>query len=169
MKKIVFGIFLLMFRPAAVCGQIVFPSPERVENGEGSLTLKGNVAVYARDTSDFYWNLFRDEVIRGVSVRMTKKRAKAVVCWETDTALPAEGYRINIGPRQMEIAARDRDGFTHAVQTLRQWMTVSAEGYVFACGRISDAPRARWRGFLLDSGRQYHRVAIIKKYTELRG
>lgn len=65
----------------------------------------------------------------------------------------------------MEIKAADKAGFVYAFQTLRQlreknknlWKNVS----------ISDRPRTKWRGFMLDSGRQYQSVATIKKYIDM--
>ena len=76
-------------------------------------------------------------------------------------------YRINISPRQMVIAASDKRGFTHAVQTLRQWVTGSTGILTFACADISDSPRTPWRCFLLDSGRQYQKISTIKKYIDM--
>ena len=35
------------------------------------------------------------------------------------------------------------------------------------CVTINDRPRMKWRGFMLDSGRQYQSVATIKKYIDM--
>lgn len=67
----------------------------------------------------------------------------------------------------MIITASDQRGFTHAVQTLRQWVTSPTGSLTFACADITDYPRTQWRCFLLDSGRQYQKISTIKKYIDM--
>ena len=167
MKYLFLTIFFLASFAVSACGQIVFPSPNQVEMQKGYLTLRKKISIYAEDTTTFYLNLFRTEVLHNASVKWTKKASKAEIHWMTDSSLPPEGYRINISPRQMVIAASDKRGFTHAVQTLRQWVTGSTGILTFACADISDSPRTQWRCFLLDSGRQYQKISTIKKYIDM--
>ena len=167
MKYLFLTIFFLASFAVIACGQIVFPSPNQVEMQKGYLTLRKKISIYAEDTTTFYLNLFRTEVLHNTSVKWTKKASKAEIRWMTDSSLPPEGYRINISPRQMVIAASDKRGFTHAVQTLRQWVTGSTGILTFACADISDSPRTQWRCFLLDSGRQYQKISTIKKYIDM--
>ncbi len=167
MKYLFLTIFFLASFAVSACGQIVFPSPNQVEMQKGYLTLRKKISIYAEDTTTFYLNLFRTEVLHNASVKWTKKASKAEIHWMTDSSLPPEGYRINISPRQMVIAASDKRGFTHAVQTLRQWVTSSTGILTFACADISDSPRTQWRCFLLDSGRQYQKISTIKKYIDM--
>ena len=167
MKYLFLTIFFLASFAVIACGQIVFPSPNQVEMQKGYLTLRKKISIYAEDTTTFYLSLFRTEVLHNASVKWTKKASKAEIRWMTDSSLPPEGYRINISPRQMVIAASDKRGFTHAVQTLRQWVTGSTGILTFACADISDSPRTPWRCFLLDSGRQYQKISTIKKYIDM--
>ena len=150
MKHLIFTALFLLSYTVAVRAQIVFPTPNQVEMQKGYLTLRKKISIYAEDTTTFYLNLFRTEVLHNASVKWTKKPSKAEIRWMTDSSLPPEGYRINISPRQMVIAASDKRGFTHAVQTLRQWVTGSTGILTFACADISDSPRTPWRCFLLD-------------------
>lgn len=73
--------------------------------------------MYAEDTTAFYLNLFREEVLSHTPIKWQKKESKADICWITDSSLPPEGYRIRIHPQQMVISASDKGGFTYAVQT----------------------------------------------------
>lgn len=121
--------------------------PQSSGNAKRLPDFKKKISIYAEDTTTFYLSLFRTEVLHNASVKWTKKASKAEIRWMTDSSLPPEGYRINISPRQMVIAASDKRGFTHAVQTLRQWVTGSTGILTFACADISDSPRTPWRCF----------------------
>ncbi len=123
--------------------------------------------MYAEDTTAFYLNLFREEVLSRTPIKWQKKESKADICWITDSSLPPEGYRIKIHPQQMVISASDKGGFTYAVQTLRQWAAGSAGSITFACASVTDYPRTQWRCFLLDSGRQFQKIATIRKYIDM--
>lgn len=167
MKHRLSTILLLISCATAVCGQIVFPSPNRVEMQKGNLALSKKVSIYATDTTAFYLSLFRTEVLRDTPVRWQPKEANAQICCMNDSSLPAEGYRIRITPRRMTITASCEKGFVYAVQTLRQWVDGRAGKLTFACAYITDFPRMQWRCFLLDSGRQYQQVSTIKKYIDM--
>ncbi len=144
----------------------VFPTPNEVEMRKGKLTLEGDISMCAEDTTAFYLYFFREEVLGGASVKW-EKASKAEIRWVKDSSLPEEGYHISIRPRRMVVSASNSKGFVYAVQTLRQWAVRSGGGMDFACADIMDYPRVRWRSFLLDSGRQYQKVATIKKYIDM--
>ena len=167
MKHLIFTALFLLSYTVAVRAQIVFPTPNQVEMQTGNLILGKKVSMYAEDTTAFYLNLFREEVLSRTPIKWQKKESKADICWITDSSLPPEGYRIRIHPQQMVISASDKGGFTYAVQTLRQWVAGSAGSITFACASVTDYPRTQWRCFLLDSGRQFQKIATIRKYIDM--
>ena len=167
MKHLIFTALFLLSYTVAVRAQIVFPTPNQVEMQTGNLILGKKVSMYAEDTTAFYLNLFREEVLSHTPIKWQKKESKADICWITDSSLPPEGYRIKIHPQQMVISASDKGGFTYAVQTLRQWVAGSAGSITFACASVTDYPRTQWRCFLLDSGRQFQKIATIRKYIDM--
>ena len=167
MKHLIFTALFLLSYTVAVRAQIVFPTPNQVEMQTGNLILGKKVSMYAEDTTAFYLNLFREEVLSRTPIKWQKKESKADICWITDSSLPPEGYRIKIHPQQMVISASDKGGFTYAVQTLRQWAAGSAGSITFACASVTDYPRTQWRCFLLDSGRQFQKIATIRKYIDM--
>jgi hexosaminidase len=82
---------------------------------------------------------------------------------EIDPARPAEGYRLDIGPERIQIAAGAVAGAFYAAQTLRQllpdaaWRAAPVPGAAWAvpCAEISDAPTLAWRGAHLDVARHF--------------
>lgn len=167
MKHLFLIVSFLVLYAVGAHTQIVFPSPNHVEMKKSKLALGKKVSMYAQDTTAFYLNLFREEVLCNSSVRWQNKKSKADICWIVDYSLPSEGYRININPNQMVIAAADKGGFTYAVQTLRQWRSGNFGNITFSCARVIDYPRTQWRCFMLDSGRQYQKISTIKKYIDM--
>ncbi len=167
MKHFLLTTLLLLSFTAAGRAQTVLPTPESVAMQPGRLTLEPGTSMHAEDTTAFHLKLFCREVLKTGAVKWQKKASRAIVSWQKDTSLPAEGYRISITPRRMEIAAADNGGFVYAVQTLRQWGTIENGTVTQPCVRITDRPRTAWRSFMLDSGRQYQKVATVKKYIDM--
>jgi hexosaminidase len=78
--------------------------------------------------------------------------------------LGREGYRLEVTPRMILIAAPGTSGVLHGIQTLRQLLPVEVEDrhpvtgvdWSIPCVLIEDRPRFAWRGFMLDEGRHFH-------------
>jgi hexosaminidase len=86
---------------------------------------------------------------------------------------PAEGYRLDSGPRQLTISAATPSGLFHGVQTLRQLLPAAVEKdsvqpgpWLVAGGTITDAPRYGWRGAMLDVSRHFFTVGQVKRYID---
>ncbi|MHC5067573.1 MAG: beta-N-acetylhexosaminidase [Planctomycetota bacterium] len=75
-----------------------------------------------------------------------------------------EGYRLSIDADGISISASDPRGAFYGRQTLAQLID-HYQGALPAL-TITDAPRYQWRGLLLDSGRQYHQPATIKRLLD---
>lgn len=87
---------------------------------------------------------------------------------ECDT-IAAEGYLIRVERRQTTVAYSNRNGRLYAAQTLaqieQQWLLASRKR--IDCFELYDRPRLGWRGFMLDSGRQYQSVDTVKRYLDM--
>ncbi len=78
--------------------------------------------------------------------------------------LGAEGYRLKIAPRSIVISALKPAGLFYGIQTLRQLIAGQRQ---IPCLEIEDRPRFAWRGMLLDCGRHFMSVDLIKRYIDL--
>ncbi|MHC9084146.1 beta-N-acetylhexosaminidase [Luteimonas sp. RIT-PG2_3] len=77
----------------------------------------------------------------------------------------AESYRLRIGPEGVDLRAGDAAGLFYGAVTL--WQLLTADDAATSPARlpvlrIDDAPRFRWRGYMLDSARHFHSVDEIK-------
>jgi len=82
--------------------------------------------------------------------------------WSTDTALPAEGYRLEVDDRGIRVASADRAGAFYAQQTLAQLVIDSRVPHT----TIDDYPRFAYRGAMLDVARHFFPVESVKKYID---
>lgn len=82
----------------------------------------------------------------------------------TDSALPAEGYVLEIAPDGIAIASRDEAGGFYARQTLKQIADVCPEA--LPCMKIKDWPQFAWRGVMLDEARTFFGKIAVKKLLD---
>ena len=83
---------------------------------------------------------------------------------DADGALPAEGYRLLIGPDRVKITAAGPAGAFYAAQTIRQllpdeaWRAAPLPGrreWQLPCAEIDDQPALTWRGAHIDVARHF--------------
>ena len=74
--------------------------------------------------------------------------------------IPAESYRLEIAPEGITITADHPAGIYRGRQTARQLLE-SGQAEI-PCGVIEDSPAFAWRGMLLDCGRHFMPLDVIK-------
>lgn len=165
MKKTLF-ILLFLGIISNLYGQTIIPSPETMSSTEEKFEIKKNiVSVYMQKRREMPTALLCSKILFGTNIRRTSNIDKADIRFLIDTNISHEGYLLNINPLYIEIKASGQAGFVYALQTLRQMKKL--EEPAWDCVTINDRPRMKWRGFMLDSGRQYQSVATIKKYIDM--
>jgi len=165
MRKILF-ILSLICAVLSLHGQVIIPSPANIVSTTGEFRLENRpVNVYMQKKKQVPLSLLHAAVLSDCSIRYTSRPEKADIRFRIDPGMTAEAYCLTITPQHIDIVASGKAGFVYALQTLRQ--TKKQEATAWDCLKITDAPRAKWRGFMLDSGRQYQSVATIKKYIDM--
>ena len=169
MKNLFFSFLLWLLCPGMLSSQVIIPSPEKMETMEGEFRLQGkHLAVYAEDAGGPWLSLLKEELFADIPFLYSVDEEGTQLRFIHDSVCPPEAYRLRVTPQYIEVRASDRSGFIYAAQTLRQWGHRQETGSpAFGCVDIVDRPRIGWRGFLLDSGRQYQSVATLKKYIDL--
>ena len=154
---------------AVSSGTPLIPSPSVMETMPGFFTVKRKaVPVYTDGMPDVPVPFLLKELLGDTAVEWTDNPAEAVVCLLKRPDSHAEEYRLAVDSQGIRIEAGTKSGFLYAVRTLQQWKrSDNAGNAVFDFVRIADSPRVPWRGFMLDSGRQYQSVATIKKYIDM--
>ncbi|HYX40278.1 MAG TPA: family 20 glycosylhydrolase, partial [Pyrinomonadaceae bacterium] len=74
-----------------------------------------------------------------------------------------ESYTLAVTDKQARIAAPTAVGALRGLETFLQLLEGDRGGYFIPAAAIQDKPRFRWRGLLIDAGRHFQPVEIIKR------
>lgn len=74
-----------------------------------------------------------------------------------------ETYLLEIDPAKAHLKAASPVGVLRGLETFLQLVSGDKEGFQVPAVRIQDAPRFPWRGLLIDSGRHWLPVEVIKR------
>ncbi|MEZ4806907.1 MAG: beta-N-acetylhexosaminidase [Flavobacteriales bacterium] len=85
----------------------------------------------------------------------------------TDTLLPDEWYRLEVGAGGITISAPSERGLYRGSRTLAQLLEQGSEVSSLPCLTITDHPRFPWRGMHLDVVRHFFPVDFVKRYIDL--
>ncbi|MGE5144342.1 MAG: beta-N-acetylhexosaminidase [Acidobacteriota bacterium] len=74
-----------------------------------------------------------------------------------------ESYTLEVTSERAALRAPTVVGVLRGVETLLQLVTADSAGFFLPAVRIADAPRFPWRGLLVDAGRHFEPVEVIKR------
>jgi hexosaminidase len=74
-----------------------------------------------------------------------------------------ESYKLVVGPSHADLSAPTTLGVMRGLQTLLQLVEATPEGFAMPQVEIEDQPRFRWRGLMIDCGRHFMPVDVIKR------
>jgi len=74
-----------------------------------------------------------------------------------------ESYSLEINTEHAALTAHTVAGALRGMETFSQLVTGDADGYYFPVVSINDRPRFPWRGLMIDVGRHFEPVDVIKR------
>lgn len=154
----------------------LMPEPAHLSAGSGSLALTSTLNVETPGVHDARLEraieraTLRFERITGLphvangATGGTRLVVKVDRPGETVQSLDEdESYALSVTASGAEIDAATDVGAMHGLETLLQLIQPGADGYVLPVVEIKDQPRFRWRGLLIDCGRHFQPVDVIKR------
>ncbi|MBW8823680.1 MAG: beta-N-acetylhexosaminidase [Xanthomonadales bacterium] len=127
----------------------------------GKLTDRRAIASLAHE-------VLRDAWHHPVTIASARERVDLRLVLAADAGANPESYTLRIARDGIVIRAATETGLFHGLQTLRQ---IAAPGSDAGAGipalHISDQPRFRYRGLMLDSARHMQPLAAIKQQLDL--
>lgn len=165
-------VFLLMATCVNAQEWSLMPMPREVSRGEGKfrigsdglqVTIEGN--YHARLEANANWFLKRLSSRttipflpkQGKDIRLKVNR-KAIVRLGED-----ESYSIKVVNEGIVVESLTDLGAKHALETLLQLVEIDEAGYYIPSVSITDSPRFPWRGLMIDVGRHFMPVEVIKR------
>jgi len=167
----------------------IIPVPASISPRAGSFIVRPGTPIYtsgdaeaARIAAYFAALLQRTHAIALAVRRLPAPRAPAAVTPETALPAPAivfrldpqapgtspESYQIDVSPQRVLVSARDYHGLFYGAVTLWDLCSVPARGgeLALAATHITDTPRFRWRGLMLDSARHFQSPEFVMRYID---
>ena len=152
------------------------PASVRMQPGRLPITASFNVAVKS----------YADDRLRaGISRMLTRLAGRTVLTLPADLAtdettatlvvqceragdtIPSltenESYSLEVTDKQARLVAPTVVGALRGLETLLQLIQSDRDGYYLPGLRIQDQPRFPWRGLLIDVGRHYEPMEVLKR------
>lgn len=147
-------------RPALI------PEPKSISWGEGTFRLRETeTIVLSTDSLRAQAETLRSILGERLSIQTGGQGAIRV---EIDPTLLAhegpETYRLEVTPSRIHLRAGTCHGLHNALQTLRQLVSGSSEIPVVS---IQDAPAFSWRGYMVDVGRNYQGMDMLREQIDI--
>ncbi len=74
-----------------------------------------------------------------------------------------ESYHLEVSPTRVVLSAPNPLGILHGLQTFLQLVNITPQGFSVASVTIDDSPRFPWRGLMIDSGRHFMPLDVIRQ------
>ena len=182
--SVLITLAFLLFTPTTVTGSYskmtnIIPTPVSIEQRDGSFVFKPSIRVIAEKEAQTEALKLIDALAPAMGYRLklaSKARPKAqTVKLAIDLRIPQlgdEGYILDVSAKQILIRARRPAGLFYGTQTLLQLLPASIYNktevqntvWKIPCIKITDYPRFKWRGLLIDPARHFIPVNDVKKF-----
>jgi len=101
------------------------------------------------------------------SITTAEKAQIAIHCERPSKEMPElgedESYTLEVTPSGAELSAPTTLGVMRGLQTFLQLIETTPQGFALPTVGIEDKPRFPWRGLMIDSGRHFIPVDVIKR------
>jgi hexosaminidase len=155
----------------------LMPVPADVQIGTGSLRIDASFSVALTGHTEARLNRalqrFQEQLFQQTAIPLTPKAegsSGATLTIHSDRASKEiqelgedESYSLDVTPQGAKLNAATPLGAMHGLQTFLQLVDVSPDGFAVPAVKINDRPRFPWRGLMIDSGRHFIPLDILKR------
>ena len=165
----------------AICAQTagplaLMPMPAHVVQREGQFLIDGNFAVGLQGFKDsrvvsaearFLDVLSRETGIPFHGDAPAGQTSLVIVTAGSSDPVQKlgenESYHLEISATHAQLSAPNALGVLHGLQTFLQLVHVTPQGFSVPAVTIDDQPRFPWRGLMIDAGRHFMPVPVLKR------
>lgn len=156
----------------------LMPVPASVQTQTGRLPITGSFNVAVKNYAD-------DRMRAGIARMLTRLAGRTVLTLPADLAtdessatlvvqceragdpIPSlnenESYSLEVTDKQARLVAPTVVGALRGLETFLQLLQGDRDGYYLPGVKIQDQPRFPWRGLLIDVGRHYEPMEVLKR------
>ncbi len=157
----------------------LMPWPASVKTGSGQLLVQNTFTVGLRSDSDphlrraldiFLNDLRRQTGSTAIDFSVSKDATNAQLSVSADHASKEvqelgedESYKLEITSTHADLTAPTTLGVMRGLQTFLQLVELTPQGFAAPAVVIEDQPRFPWRGLMIDAGRHFMPIDVIKR------
>lgn len=155
----------------------LIPFPKEISTTEGTFIVTPDLQislsspssqVALQATKRLYSGLsYRTKIDFSAKVGKGLSAKRGITIAFKQQALPElgtdESYKLEVGEDLIKITAQTDIGASRAVETLLQLIQTTDSVSFVPCISITDAPKYRWRGLLMDVSRHFMPVDVVKR------
>jgi hexosaminidase len=155
----------------------IMPLPAKVERGDGSLKIDASFRLaftgYREPRLDRAGVRLERQIQRQTGIvilRASKSAGAATLEINTDHESKAiqelgedESYTLDVTPAGAKLHAANPLGSLRGLQAFLQLIAIAPEGFSVPVLHIEDRPRFPWRGLMIDSGRHFIPLEVLKR------
>jgi hexosaminidase len=156
----------------------LMPAPASVQSQTGRLPITSSFNVAVKNYADDRLRAGIDRMLRRLAGRTvltlpadlaTDEGAATLVvqCERAGEIIPSlnenESYSLEVNDKQARLIAPTVVGALRGLETFLQLLQGDRDGYYLPAIKIQDHPRFLWRGLLIDVGRHYEPMEVLKR------
>lgn len=140
----------------------IIPTPKHAEFGKRRVTLDNSWHIHFSGRLTQEAKYLQQQLqqlglsVPGSSAVADKKARTITLQVDSALAVSAEGYQLDINEKAISIIGKDNAGAFYAVQSLLALLQPQSNKLLLPEGKITDQPRAHWRGMHYDMARNFH-------------
>lgn len=164
---LIVSILLFACKETPIVDYQIIPQPNSIIYTNGSISLSKDIKVYFTEDVTQEAELLIEHLNSdfGINAEAVQNEKNATILLELDKQYnceKADGYKLNIGSKNIVLTSNSRAGVLNAVQSLRQIVREEDDKFVVQQGIIKDYPAFSWRAFMLDEARHFKGKEVVK-------
>jgi hexosaminidase len=155
-------------KPVELANVSIIPAPSEVNAGSGTFTVSASTPVIAEGDAASIGAYFADLLKRtkGFEPGAQGAGGKAIRFHLADSPTGDEAYSLKVSVDGIEVQARTAAGLFYGAVSIWQLLTAPEYANGIPAMKITDEPRFRWRGLMLDSARHFQSTDFVKKFID---
>src|SRR6185369_9408635 len=156
----------------------LMPVPASIQFLQGRLAIDASFTVAVNGHTDARLEAYIHRASRRLEGRTgfeftrvpasdPQKATLVVQCKGPGSLVPSvredESYSLDVSDKQAVLKAATVVGALRGIETFLQLLDGDRQGYFIPAVAIQDKPRFQWRGLLIDAGRHFEPVEVIKR------
>jgi hexosaminidase len=154
----------------------IMPLPAHAAAGDGSFSIDNGFRIvfdgYTEPRLDLARERFLGNLARETGILHLPPSAAGQPQFIIRTAGPSaqvqqlgedESYHLEVAPTKVILSAPNPLGILHGLQTFLLLVKTGPQGFSVAAVTIDDKPRFPWRGLMIDSGRHFIPLDVIRR------